>query len=748
MELHGQTPNSINSGSYLIHDPYAFQSGGNLSFLSDGIISGDAHFKSGGNLSFRTLTGGTGKFVSLFDPVIYSDGDVDLGSYTGASLKVEAGGNIFAQDITITGPDDSGSIPADDPDYEILTGTSALILRGGLSEPASIISVGNIRAEGGYVELKTNGNIFTGNINVSSRHIDKPGSEFHQIKLKAHNIFTGTLRTGVSSVWTCFLSDTFVDGCAGPRPQENKDPAGSISLEATQYLRTGDIDTQSEYVEYFTEDPIYPASGDGGNLSIRASDAIVGNINTSSTGGKGGDVSVQTVEPFQSGTITTDGTPNGSITIAQLPTQPLTDPIDPGNSADPTNPSNPVDSGNPTDPTDPIDPGNSTGPIAPSDPSSGQNDNTSPSSGTSNGSSGGSMGGSSGMTGDPVVSDSTSSGNTGNPDSTDTDGGNSSDLSDGSVQGDELLPTMNSSDPSDDSSSGVGIGTSTDGYGHNTIGVVGDDINSDTQNVSNPTPPSGNLLSATSLAMIEYPSNNSNNEFFETYVLNDLSEDDIEFYIQGKQHFQEIRLRLFQFVEAQKLAGQRMTAQQIADKLDIPLHIAQVAVLNPVGEDIRVDIPDLADLTLDSDGILIARGAGQAIANTIKRLIPILKKGGKTVKKWIFGAPKLPLFVKDIIKNPKAYWGKSAEEISEAFQKAGYQASVRQAPHGSQRAKLIDIKGHPQIQQIEVHPGGGLHKGAYYRFSTNSNGKIKIVDPKTYKPAKDPERNVTFLHIR
>jgi hypothetical protein len=71
---------------------------------------------------------------------------------------------------------------------------------------------------------------------------------------------------------------------------------------------------------------------------------------------------------------------------------------------------NPSDPTVPDDSTNPSDPGGSMGS---SDPSSGQNDNTSPSSGTSNGSSGGSMGGSSGMTGDPVVSDSTSSGNAG-----------------------------------------------------------------------------------------------------------------------------------------------------------------------------------------------------------------------------------------------------------------------------------------------------------------------------------------------
>jgi hypothetical protein len=48
--------------------------------------------------------------------------------------------------------------------------------------------------------------------------------------------------------------------------------------------------------------------------------------------------------------------------------------------------------------------------------------------------------------------------------------------------------------------------------------------------------------------------------------------------------------------------------------------------------------PDLSDL--DGDDILIAkRGAAEAVVNTFRRLIPILQKGGKAVKKWIFKSP-------------------------------------------------------------------------------------------------------------
>jgi filamentous hemagglutinin family protein len=169
--------------------PAQFQSGGNLSLVSNGVISGDSHFVSGSNFSVRNLSGMPGNFVSLFDPIISSEGDVFLGDYTGVSLKVEAKGSIVAEDITITGPDislGSGNVSAD-PDIAILTSSPALILRAGvanLANPANpgtdslgedaifidsllssnLISVDNISA-GGPVILSALGNIATRDIN-------------------------------------------------------------------------------------------------------------------------------------------------------------------------------------------------------------------------------------------------------------------------------------------------------------------------------------------------------------------------------------------------------------------------------------------------------------------------------------------------------------------------------------------------------------------------------------------------------
>ncbi|MDY6782129.1 MAG: filamentous hemagglutinin N-terminal domain-containing protein [Cyanobacteriota bacterium] len=133
----------------LNHPQTPFQSGGNLSLISDGIISGDAHFTSGGTFSVLNLAGEPGEFVSLYDPIISSESDVVLGDYTGVALKVESRGSIATGDVTITGPDTSLT-PNSDPDIDILRSEPALILRAGVDELQNPPNVP--------------GNTFTGNV--------------------------------------------------------------------------------------------------------------------------------------------------------------------------------------------------------------------------------------------------------------------------------------------------------------------------------------------------------------------------------------------------------------------------------------------------------------------------------------------------------------------------------------------------------------------------------------------------------
>ncbi|XHX78774.1 MAG: hypothetical protein RBJ76_02255 [Stenomitos frigidus ULC029] len=73
----------------LNHPQAAIQSGRNLSLISDGVISGDAHFSSGGLFQVRSLSGQPANFVSLYDPIIYANGDVVFGNqpFQGAFLS-------------------------------------------------------------------------------------------------------------------------------------------------------------------------------------------------------------------------------------------------------------------------------------------------------------------------------------------------------------------------------------------------------------------------------------------------------------------------------------------------------------------------------------------------------------------------------------------------------------------------------------------------------------------------------------
>ncbi|MEQ1506253.1 MAG: RHS repeat-associated core domain-containing protein, partial [Myxococcota bacterium] len=99
------------------------------------------------------------------------------------------------------------------------------------------------------------------------------------------------------------------------------------------------------------------------------------------------------------------------------------------------------------------------------------------------------------------------------------------------------------------------------------------------------------------------------------------------------------------------------------------------------------------------------------------------------------GVPVVGLFdVEAVVKDPTALWGLSSVEVATTFTGAGYAASVRQSTRGSGLAEIVMIEGHPEISQIQVHPGGGRHGGAYVKVSSSTQGVLKVVDPDTYVP--------------
>jgi filamentous hemagglutinin family protein len=203
----------------------AFNVRGDLTFISDGIISGDSHYNTGGNFSLLNTTGGYGTFVSILDPIIRSSGNVFFGNYTGASLKIEAAGGIFGGNISITQPDTSLSNTTD-PDASLLRSQPTLILRSGVSglgilpdlnpedgfssSPISgnEISVGEITTNGGPVIIESPGEINFNSIRTNGGNITANGTGNIEV--------TGILATNggnidIATDGTLQVNSSFVD---------------------------------------------------------------------------------------------------------------------------------------------------------------------------------------------------------------------------------------------------------------------------------------------------------------------------------------------------------------------------------------------------------------------------------------------------------------------------------------------------------------------------------------------------------
>jgi filamentous hemagglutinin family protein len=279
-----------------------FVSGGNLSLISDGVISGDAHFSSGGSFSIKSVSGGLANFVSLYDPVISSDGDVDVAAnYTGASLLVESKGNIrVLGDINITAPDTSG-LPTG-RDTATLSTSTALIMRSGQSAlayggvnsgsvlqdgtgavPAGITLGGNVTLQpfngaGGIVKLlAASGNVSTQGMatNGGAININSAGSittNGQTLSTKNGDDYDAYLNSYDPNSYTHTYTGSGLPALQG----------GAISLlAANANITTGDLDSYSFSV-------LRGASG-GGNIRLEASNGSIntGNLKSLSFSGSG-----------------------------------------------------------------------------------------------------------------------------------------------------------------------------------------------------------------------------------------------------------------------------------------------------------------------------------------------------------------------------------------------------------------------------------------------------------------------------
>ena len=320
----------------LNHPQSQFQSLGKLSLVSDRTISGDAHFFSCGEFQIRSQSGQPATFVSLYDPIISSAGDVDIaGTYTGASLLIESLGSVRIQGgINITAPDTVSTFMGSDV---ILSTRSGLIIRSGQTNliyggsnqnnpptyttstvPSGITLMGNVMVQpfnnvGGVVSLIAG----TGDINVASIDVsNETGGDGGAIALSTTNgnltvngplysASTSDSGNGGAIALSTTNGNLNVNGTLYSASTSDSGNGGAINLAATN----GDLTTNG-YL-YSLSGSTTGNSGNGGTIALSATNGNLTNNGTlysasgSTTGnsGNGGAIALSATN----GTLTNNG---------------------------------------------------------------------------------------------------------------------------------------------------------------------------------------------------------------------------------------------------------------------------------------------------------------------------------------------------------------------------------------------------------------------------------------------------------
>ncbi|MBD2440155.1 CHAT domain-containing protein [Nostoc sp. FACHB-110] len=277
-------------------DQTPFISSGNLTLISDGPISLDAHFASGGNFAILNTQGAAGNFTSLVDPIISSTQDVTIGDYTGPSLKIESSGSITTGAITIDNTDTAlASFCATNTctaDALQLASQRALILRAGVSSlqetnftpptfttsgitssPGNVITQNLTIADyGGPITISATGNITTQTIQTTPTIFGNGGA----VNLTAGgNISTNSINTNSSDTAGAVTINAGGNITTTNIITFSSTTGGAVNLTAGGTIDTGDINTS-----FFNE-----TGGTSGLVNLTAGSSInTGSIDTSASG--------------------------------------------------------------------------------------------------------------------------------------------------------------------------------------------------------------------------------------------------------------------------------------------------------------------------------------------------------------------------------------------------------------------------------------------------------------------------------
>jgi hypothetical protein len=90
------------------------------------------------------------------------------------------------------------------------------------------------------------------------------------------------------------------------------------------------------------------------------------------------------------------------------------------------------------------------------------------------------------------------------------------------------------------------------------------------------------------------------------------------------------------------------------------------------------------------------------------------------------------------LSKPDNVWGMTGEDLLTYYRLQGFDGTRRQPGKGqSGKAFVYVLQGHPELQEVEYHPGGGRHRAEYYKFLRHDGSEVKIINeryvPRTIK---------------
>jgi len=139
-----------------------------------------------------------------------------------------------------------------------------------------------------------------------------------------------------------------------------------------------------------------------------------------------------------------------------------------------------------------------------------------------------------------------------------------------------------------------------------------------------------------------------------------------------------------------------------------------------------------------AEDVVYVYAAGVAVSKITKIILSLKKSNPKLNIVFVKASKAAKGVVRsfdDVVANPKALWGKSADEVGSMLGEGWTKGAYGSSKTGWKFTRATDG------QSIFYHPGGGRHGGSYYGFSSGTLGKTKIVGP-DYIPLKGDKATI------